>query len=79
MHLFEDSIYDGGQSFPKVAYRLAGHKYTFASRIATLGLRVTCHGSVELDEIEEVNGISYGPNIVVKPARDSGGAELYTI
>jgi len=39
---------------------------------------VAGQGGGELDEIEEVRGISYGRNVVVKPERDLGSAELDT-
>ena len=67
------------QSFPKVVCGLIRYRHTCAPFTSSLISYVARHGGVELNEIEGVNGIAYGRNVVVEPARDFGRAGLYTI
>jgi len=48
-------------------------KYTHTSRIPTLNLHVARQGSIEVKETEEVRGISYRRDVVVKPRGISEG------
>src|SRR6267142_914784 len=61
-HIFEAAINNRGQSFPKVSYGLTGYRHTCAVLISAILPHVTSQGNVELNEIEEVRGISYRCN-----------------
>jgi hypothetical protein len=75
-HLFETAMDNRLQSCPELAYGLAGCGRTSAS---TFALRnVAHHDDIEFKGMEEVRSFSNGLNVVIKPARDMGRAELCT-
>jgi hypothetical protein len=78
-HLLETGINDRRQGSPEVAYGLGRYRPTCTAIISRLIIQVVRKGGVELNEVEEVRGLSYGCNVVVNPARDFGRAGLVAL